>query len=65
MITERDIRQACRTEHGAIVDCCAQWDAAGVCTPELQAVLQHHQVVLSALRYYLAQQYHADFHGSA
>ena len=62
MISEQDIRQACWKEHRAILACCAEWDHHGTCSPELWETLQHHQVVLSALRDLLTLQYHTILH---
>ncbi|POB11767.1 hypothetical protein [Sulfobacillus sp. hq2] len=62
MISEQDLRHACRQEHRAILVCCAQWDTTGGCSSALEEELQHHHIVLSVLRDYLMQQYHEDLH---
>lgn len=62
MISEQDLRRACWNEHRAILACCTEWDHHGACSPELWEALQHHQVVLSALRDLLTLQYHTILH---
>ena len=62
MLAKDVIDQACRREHRAILQCCAEWDRQGSCSADLAAALTHHQVVLQALREYLRQHYQTDWH---
>jgi len=62
MLSEQAIREACRREHQAILQCCMEWNRQGTCSMALESDLAHHSVVLYVLREYLEREYHQFLH---
>lgn len=62
MLSEQAVREACRREHQAILQCCREGDRQGIYSTLRESDVAHHAVGLYVLREYLAREYHQPWH---